>query len=73
MPCKRVAFPIYTKLLLALLFFLKKMARLTGCLYDNKDWLPLAFEVKSAAAISEIGVVGNVVVYAVVATCGLVA
>lgn len=57
----------------ARLFFLEEMALLSGRLDNNKDRLPLAFEVKSTATIPEIGVVGNIVMYAVVATCGLVA
>ena len=49
------------------------MTRLPGCLHDNKDRLLLALEIKGAAAISEIGVMGNIIVRAVVTTCGLVA
>jgi len=46
---------------------------LAGSLYDIKDWLTLAFEVERAAAISEMGVVGDVIVSAVVATWGFAA
>ncbi|MDO8207943.1 MAG: hypothetical protein Q7T38_09035 [Gallionella sp.] len=44
------------------------MARLAGRLYDIKYRLSLTFEIKRAAAVSEIGIVGNVVVGAVIAT-----
>lgn len=46
---------------------LKVEAMLSRRLYDINDRLSLTLEVKSAAAISETGVVGNVVVCAVVA------
>jgi len=52
---------------------LEIVARLSGDLYDIKDRLSLTFEVKSTAAISEMGVVGNVIVGAVVTTGGLAA
>ncbi|HEU0233948.1 MAG TPA: hypothetical protein VFQ94_02320 [Gallionella sp.] len=48
------------------------MALLSRRPYDIKNRLSLAFEVKSTAAISEIGVVGNVVMGAVVTIRGLV-
>src|SRR3990167_4283926 len=54
------------------LFFLEVVALLPGRLYDIKDRLPLTLEVKSTATISEMGIVGDVVVGAVVATCWLV-
>jgi hypothetical protein len=44
------------------------MAGLAGCLYDIKYRLSLTFEIKRAAAISEIGIVGNVIVDAVITT-----
>jgi len=44
------------------------VAALAGCFDNIKTRLPSAFEIESAAAISEIGIVGNVVVGAVVAT-----
>ncbi|MDD5299107.1 MAG: hypothetical protein PHD65_01280 [Gallionella sp.] len=49
------------------------MARLSGCFYDIKDRLSLAFEVERAAAVSEMGFVGNEVVGAVVANGQLAA
>ena len=44
------------------------MALLSRRLNDLKDRLSLTFEVKSATAISEIGIMGNVVVGAAAAT-----
>ena len=48
------------------------MALLPGRFHDDKDRLSLAFEVKRTAAVSEIDVVGDVIVGAVDATCWLV-
>jgi hypothetical protein len=62
----------YARLPRAPLLFLEEMALLSRRLYNNKVWLPLTFEVKSTAAISEMGIVGNVVVGAVVTTLWLV-
>lgn len=53
--------------------FLEIVTRLSRRLYDIKDWLLLTFEAKCTAAISEIGIVRNEVMDAVVATLGLVA
>ena len=49
------------------------MALLAGCFGNNQARLALAFEVEGAATIPEIGIVGNVIVYAVNACYGLVA
>lgn len=57
--------PTYARLHLSLLLFLEVVALLSRRLYDIKDRLALTFEIKSTAAISEIGVVGNEVVSAV--------
>lgn len=52
--------------------FLKEvMARLSGGFNDVQDRQPLAFECECTAAISETGVVGDVVVGAVVAVRAL--
>jgi hypothetical protein len=62
----------YAELPPAPFFFPKEVALLSGRLYDIKDRLPLTLEIKSTAAISETGIMGNVIVDAVVASCGLV-
>lgn len=48
------------------LFFPEVMALFSGRLYDIKDRQPLTFKAKSTAAISEMRVVGNIKVSAVV-------
>jgi len=48
--------------------FLEVVALLSRRFYYIKDWQSLTFEVKNTAAISEIGIVGNVVVGAVIAS-----
>ncbi|OGS78659.1 MAG: hypothetical protein A2Z94_00475 [Gallionellales bacterium GWA2_55_18] len=60
--------PTRAGLLLAHLFLLVVVALLSRCLYDIHDRLSLTFEIKRAAAISEIGIMGNVVVGAAVAS-----
>jgi len=49
------------------------LARLSGCFYDVQYRLSLAFEVKSFAPIDELGIVGNVVMLAVIASLWLIA
>ena len=45
-------------------FLLEIMARLPGRLQHNQGWLPLAFKFERMATISELGMVGDVVVFA---------
>ena len=53
--------------------FLKMLALLAGCLDHVEHRLTPAFKVECAAAVSELGVVGDVIVAAVVASRGLAA
>lgn len=67
-----MATSLHIRLLPATLFLPEEMARLSGGLGNDEDRLPLAFEIKRAAAVSEMGVVGDVVMGAIVAARRLV-
>lgn len=64
MPCHQVTL----KLFWCSVLLLKVVAELPGCLNDIQHRLSPAFEIQRAAAVSEMDIVGDVVVAAVVAT-----